>query len=617
MNRKFKLSDYNDSKFNPLRTLLTFINDCANTHIFRDVCKYESLGKSDGNDIMNNATLNKRAKLWDSLMSDDTKSFGNTKLSQRFKSATIRLDYQNVVLDFERWGMADRDYHPFYGRFGVAPYSVTYRMSQPMNIDERNNDCVCQMMPVTLDVVRVTDLWTAGYKEEARLLILHQLIESQFIIIYAARSVYQDTRRYGQTFVSTNEYINKPVKIYIPMFYRDKELADGITGIMVHKDYCVLRTVHNDILIVGYELVDYEELRFLDLMYRRNKTIVDDQMFDAMAMSLKMENSSFEKLDAIKSLQKVRTADKVYKMLAKTEFGLTASLKYDGCAVRLYFEDRVLIKAVTKGKQVDVTGLIRNVFSNQELAESIKNAIATTDIGKDRHVTITGELIADSVPRSLVSGYLNLKDADSTRANLVSKTLSFIAYDFRITPTCPDYETVQRGWLSSDHYKDMASVKYNYGLDVVELMLAYTPHQVDMAINGVGDMVDIDVPNTFYTDGLVFRINANSDFLSQGETAHHPKGAMAYKYEDDWRTTTVVSIEQRKGKNNVVKMIATFEPMQFDDKTVTKAVWQPVISYDDDAVRFDKLAEVGSKIDVCLRGKVIPVFRPSILDVQL
>ena len=163
----------------------------------------------------------------------------------------------------------------------------------------------------------------------------------------------------------------------------------------------------------------------------------------------------------------------------------------------------------------------------------------------------------------------------------------------------------------------MALVKYNYGLDVIEPMLVYNDRQVDMAINGIGDMIDIEIPNTFYTDGIVFRISSNKDFISQGETAHHPKGAMAYKYEDEWRTTTVVSIEERKGKNNVSKMIATFEPMQFDDKIVTKAVWQPVITYDDDAVRFDKLAEVGSKIDVCLRGKVIPVFRPSQLDIEV
>jgi hypothetical protein len=122
-----------------------------------------------------------------------------------------------------------------------------------------------------------------------------------------------------------------------------------------------------------------------------------------------------------------------------------------------------------------------------------------------------------------------------------------------------------------------------------------------------------------------------------GETSHHPKGSVAFKFEDEWKRVRPDCIYGKRGRNGVLKIIAEFRPLHFGDKTVKSAVWQPKDdgryhlahnsslwnkgcgeSYEvwyapENAkgprkVKFTEHFNV-SEIEVCLRGKVIPQWR--------
>ena len=106
-----------------------------------------------------------------------------------------------------------------------------------------------------------------------------------------------------------------------------------------------------------------------------------------------------------------------------------------------------------------------------------------------------------------------------------------------------------------------------------------------------------------------------------GETSHHPKGSVAFKFEDEWKVVRPTKIYGKKGVCNVIKVIAEFKPLSFGDKVVKSAVWQPkngVYSevYDKVYINCKELEKCFdlSKIEVCLRGCVIPQWRPIVKD---
>jgi hypothetical protein len=143
---------------------------------------------------------------------------------------------------------------------------------------------------------------------------------------------------------------------------------------------------------------------------------------------------------------------------------------------------------------------------------------------------------------------------------------------------------------------------------------------------------DLQVPQEFDTDGLVVRVNDIKKYVSMGETAHHPKGSVAFKFEDEWKRVKPDCIYGKRGTNGVLKIIAEFRPLHFGDKTVKSAVWQPkaigfsleynsslwdkgggesyeVFCYEQfKKVKFTDHFNV-SEIEVCLRGHVIPQWR--------
>ena len=132
-------------------------------------------------------------------------------------------------------------------------------------------------------------------------------------------------------------------------------------------------------------------------------------------------------------------------------------------------------------------------------------------------------------------------------------------------------------------------------------------------------------------DGLVVRLNDVSKYASLGETSHHPKGSVAFKFEDVWYRVKPKRIYGKRGSNNVVKLVAVFKPITIDGKKVSSATWQPTdeemfeLKYDanfwyrtDVDAGWYQVWQGGihkepfepEEIEVCLRGKVIPQWRP-------
>lgn len=77
--------------------------------------------------------------------------------------------------------------------------------------------------------------------------------------------------------------------------------------------------------------------------------------------------------------------------------------------------------------------------------------------------------------------------------------------------------------------------------------------------------------NTYPLDGIVFKIHDKKHFQELGNTAHHPKGAIAFKFQNESRETTLIDIEYGMGKESITAT-AIFSPVSINGTTISKAV---------------------------------------------
>ena len=82
-----------------------------------------------------------------------------------------------------------------------------------------------------------------------------------------------------------------------------------------------------------------------------------------------------------------------------------------------------------------------------------------------------------------------------------------------------------------------------------------------------GDLMSLDYP----MDGIVVKIADKGWYDQQGTTSHHPKGAMAFKFQNASAETFLKNIEWGMGKE-FITATAIFEPIQLNGVTITRAV---------------------------------------------
>lgn len=393
------------------------------------------------------------------------------------------------------------------------------------------------------------------------------------------------------------------------------------------------------------EMIGMKELTKLERWYREGRSNLPDSVFDNIMVKLGITEEELQKecndvpyaqhynsvgVDStenvdlreanypaestILSQNKVRDAKELERIVRSWNGKAIVSWKLDGCAVRLYYKGGTFVRAETKGKCRDVTELMERI---EGFPRVIPRGLPVNEQWfQEQEWFVTGELVGISCRRSVPAGYLLRKSAKDDGTNETASRLRFVAYDSNIFKF-----TRKQKWIApiNLYSQMMAMLKCEAGFDVVGMCEFKGCDQISDLI--ANEEQDLRNPQEFDTDGLVIRVNDIKKYVSMGETSHHPKGSVAFKFEDEWVIVRPTRIYGKPGLYNVVKVIAEFKHVSFGDKVVKSAVWQPrnaVYSYLEDAVYINgkKLEESFdlSKIEVCLRGRVIPQWRPIVSD---
>lgn len=104
----------------------------------------------------------------------------------------------------------------------------------------------------------------------------------------------------------------------------------------------------------------------------------------------------------------------------------------------------------------------------------------------------------------------------------------------------------------------------------------------------------------FETDGLVFRVGTQEEFEELGSTGHHPKGAIAFKFDDETAVTVVRSLTWDVSRTAVITPVAEFDPVNLAGASLGSATLHHLGRLYQLGIR------EGSSITVSRRGAVIP-----------
>lgn len=387
-----------------------------------------------------------------------------------------------------------------------------------------------------------------------------------------------------------------------------------------------------------------ERLRlYQDTYYKEGKSLVSDSEYDRLTdrlMSLEKEHPEYaspssptrrvgsdltadfpevEHTIPVLSLDKAYSKDEVLSFFSRSiekeggELSFVAEEKIDGISMVLYYEDGILTRAVTRGNGAvgnDVTPNIVTIPSIPlELPEKIDLAVrGEVYLPKAEFERVNSVLPEDeraANPRNLAAGTVRRqKSSEAARVPLDMYCYEGFWGDVSLTP--------------SDHLhilKKLRDLGFRINPD-----FAYIARTVEEAEKGLRDagleegraysfsslseyielMTEKRPSLDHEIDGLVFKINELDVREKFGYTVHHPRWAMAYKFESPRAESKLKAITCQVGRTGRITPVAEIEAVHIGGSTVRRATLH-------NQEYIDELElSIGDTVSITKRGDVIP-----------
>lgn len=260
------------------------------------------------------------------------------------------------------------------------------------------------------------------------------------------------------------------------------------------------------------------------------------------------------------SLDKTKNVEELQQWLGDQK-GLL-SWKMDGLTIVLTYENGSLSKAVTRGNGEigEVITANARAFSNIPLNIAYQGqlilrgeAVITYSDFKRINEEIGDADAKYKNPRNLCSGSVRQLNSRIT----AERSVHFEAFAL-VKAENVDFRNSRREqfeWLRSQ------------GFEVVHFE-EVTAETLPQAVEGFAQAVEgNDIPS----DGLVLIYDDIAYGESLGRTAKFPRNAIAFKWQDEIRETTLSRIEWSPSRTGLINPVAVFEPVELEGTTVSRA----------------------------------------------
>lgn len=315
-----------------------------------------------------------------------------------------------------------------------------------------------------------------------------------------------------------------------------------------------------------------------------------------------------------------------YLNLSEDDPGLAYAVepKYDGGSVALVYEDDLLVRGATRGngaKGEDITNNLRALPSIPLRAAFSELGMARVElrgealIRKDRFAALNEErtelnrlareergedapqqsLFAN--PRNAATGALRMKDPAETAKRRLDAFIYSLGYGVdaddrdRVQALRSHFASVQRlgelGFLVPGEHMRRC--------DTIEAVASFC-ESMQARRN--------ELP--YELDGMVVKVDDLSLQARLGNTSHHPRWAIAFKFAAQQATATLKRVAYQVGKNGSVTPVARISPVPLAGVTVSN-----VSLHNEDFIR-DKDIMIGDRVLVERAGDVIPYIVKSL-----
>jgi DNA ligase (NAD+) len=382
------------------------------------------------------------------------------------------------------------------------------------------------------------------------------------------------------------------------------------------------------------ELVS-EIRRHSDLYYRLASPEISDHRYDALFDELLALEKQYPELaspdspsgrigsdldnafpemphpEPMLSLDKVYAMEELLSWMGKTGDDLSFSVeeKIDGSTIVLHYADGVLMRAVTRGDGYVGNEVTHNVRTIGDVPLRLKEPVSGHFRGEiyiekadfERFNRETNDTYAN--PRNFAAGSLRRKKSREVAAVPLRSFVYEGAIDgvseeshlgmlwrlhllgFRVGPIgfCSPSPSI------AGNHEAILNAREDWRLLTVETLPAYIQEK-----RGLRDGLAYEI------DGLVLKVDRYALRRQLGATAHHPRWAMAYKFEAPQAVSTILDIDVQVGRTGRITPVARIRPVRISGSTISN-----VTLHNQDYIT-GLNAAVGDRVAVSRRGDVIP-----------
>ena len=314
------------------------------------------------------------------------------------------------------------------------------------------------------------------------------------------------------------------------------------------------------------------------------------------------------------SLDKVYSIDEIKSWIAKVrhdsenDISFTIEEKIDGSTIVLHYENGILARAVTRGDGFIGNDITENVRTIRDIPLSLTEPITSIFRGEiyiDREDFKRLNSEFDNIyanPRNFSAGSLRRKKSSEV-AKIPFK--SYVYEGFYGYPVVIEHIKVihRLSALGFRVFEDIGFISSNNNRkydDIFENHKGWVRGGLNNIDNFIERMKKVRETIPYDIDGLVVKINEYPVREKLGYTAHHPRWAMAFKFEAPQAVSEILDIDVQVGRTGRITPVARVKPVWISGTTVSN-----VTLHNQDYINSLDIA-IGDKVAVSRHGDVIP-----------
>ncbi len=341
-------------------------------------------------------------------------------------------------------------------------------------------------------------------------------------------------------------------------------------------------------------------------LYYQGKPEISDFEYDSLEDELRKLNPSSPVLEMVggevfgdekvEHAKKMLSLNKTYKVEDlirwKGENEIVSTFKIDGSSCSLVYRGGKISKAKTRGDGRVGENITKKILFiphvpvsvNEKIDFEVRGEIFCTEENFIKLSEIMQErgLEKPSSQRNIVAGLLGRKENID-----LCQYLSFQAFEL----------------LSENMNLTLETQKYNrlikLGFETPEYFVNKTESEIKDRLEETKEFM---TNGNYLIDGLVFSFNDLSLHESLGETAHHPRYKMAFKFQGDIKQTILNEIKWQVSRNGILTPVGNIVPVELSGAKVSR-----VTLHNYGIVKQNKLKK-GDTIEIVRSGEVIPKF---------